>query len=64
MGIGRVTIGDFVEIEEACRGDAFLAEGLETIERGVGHEPGCTEGDGTWGGGDFGGGILLYYEGC
>lgn len=61
MWIRRALIDDFVEVEESCIGDSFIAEGLysRSILRVVWHEPCCAERDGAWGGGDLGGRVLL-----
>ena len=48
MWVGRVLIDDFVEVEEAGIGDAFLAEGLQAITAVVGQKPACAEWDGLW----------------
>ena len=59
MWVWRALVNDFVEIEESSIGDSFFAEGLQTAAAVVGEEPCCAERDGTWGGGDFGGRVLL-----
>jgi len=52
---------DGVEVEEVRGGDAFLAEdlGAGAVVGFVGEEPGGAEGDGAWGGGDFGQDVLF-----
>lgn len=59
MRIWRAFVNDFVKIEEARRGDSFLAECIETIATVVGEEPACADCDCSRGCRDLGGRVLL-----
>jgi hypothetical protein len=59
MWIGRALVNDFIEVKEACRRDAFLAESIEAITTVVGEKPACAEGDCSRSRGDLGGRVLL-----